>query len=142
MSSSQQIRWIDLSNEEKQEVHRIRNAESARKSRQKKRIEENKIEEKHEEYDRRIDRLESTVDKMTKDLLQDGRGSSGRGGASISGRADNSRNAKPMRSTMSPPGASSSGKLAKSGKSKSTKNRAKPSNGTSDDRPDWFGDAF
>lgn len=144
MSSGKEIRWIDLTNEEKKEVYRIRNAESARKSRQKKRCDEDKLEQTHEEYERRLDRLESTVDKMTNDLLQESRASSGRGGASAYGRTEIGPHSKPGPSTKSPSGAHGSAKTVKSDKSQSNKSRGKPTNGpgSSEDRPDWFGDAF
>lgn len=74
-SSSSGIRWIDLTEEQKRDVIRIRNAESARRSRQNKREKESKLESEWEDNERRIENLEKMVDDLT-DRLRPQSGSS------------------------------------------------------------------
>lgn len=63
------IRWIDLSEEEKLQVRRIRNAESARRSRQKKKAaQEHEMRKVCDNNKVRLDRLEKAVHELSHDI--------------------------------------------------------------------------
>lgn len=64
-------RWIDMTEEEKKAVIRIRNAESARRSRQNKRQRELQLKSGWEENEKRIESLEKIVDALTDELQSD-----------------------------------------------------------------------
>lgn len=72
-SSSSQIRWIDLSEEQKRAVIRMRNTESARRSRQNRREKEAEMQQKWNENEKKIQDLEKLVDKLT-DEMKHGKG--------------------------------------------------------------------
>lgn len=118
MSSKNRIRWIDLSEEEKREVLRIPNAESARKSREKKKLkrELGDIEEQYKSNEERIKGLEQCVTDLSGNL-----------------KPNPSRQEKKLGSST----ASSS--------SKRQECKSNPSNiqkQSKDERPDWFGEPF
>lgn len=117
MSSSNQgtVRWIDLSEEEKKDVLRIRNAESARKSRQKKRKEEGDIEKVFKSNEKRINDLEKVLHDLSSEIK--------------SSKSTTSKSTK---------GASSSSSSSAPKASKSSKVSRKQS----EKRPDWFGEPF
>lgn len=114
-TSSSKVRWIDLTEEQKKDVLRIRNADSARKFRAKKRDEEERVESLHNSNEKRMDRLERTVDSLTKE---------------VQGSA---RSSRPSSSKSSSKGNKKSGSSGGSSSHSSKKD---------EERPAWFGDAF
>lgn len=114
-SNQGQVRWIDLSEEEKKEVLRIRNAESARKSRQKKRQEDGDIEEVFKSNEKRIKDLEKVLHDLSSEIK--------------SSKTASSKSTKDASSSSSSsaPKPSKSSKLARK---------------QSEKRPDWFGEPF
>lgn len=117
-----QIKWIDLTPEQKKQVIRIRNAESARRSRQKKREDRDRMERTCEENDRRIEEMERVVNELTAELKQSRT------------KKPNPKPARPDSSSLTrtqscyTPGPSS------------TRERAGPPSGH--ERPKWFGEPF
>lgn len=151
MSSHAQIRWIDLSEDQKKQVLRMRNAASARKSRQKRRAEEDKIEKLHDAIESRMDDLESNVEA----LIRHAKKSSGKREhgtvkhEQVLQGDTGSSSTRPGNWTSSHHSGSSSDvrkheRRKPSSKSKSSSSKAYSAQhyGIEDDRPTWFGDTF
>ena len=87
MQAHGQIRWIDLSEEQKKEVRRMRNAESARKHRLKKKMRgpSKDLEDEYMDNERRIDELEKMVSSMNSTLKSGGSRKAGLSGSSRPG---------------------------------------------------------
>lgn len=66
--STANIRWIDLTAEQKKKVIRMRNAESARKSRQNRREKDAGMKERWEQNEKKIEDLEKLVDQLTNEI--------------------------------------------------------------------------
>lgn len=127
-SQNSNIRWIDLSEDQKKQVLRMRNAESARKSRQKKRTEEDRIDKLHDSNENRLHSLERVVDELMVDASR--RSSRKSEHASKSSKGSSASSAATRASSSS----SSAG---------SSKSHGRGGNGKHPDgRPEWFGDAF
>lgn len=62
------IRWSTLSEEQKKNILKARNAKTAKSARQKRHAEEDRISSLFQDNDRRIDRLEKTVEELSKEL--------------------------------------------------------------------------
>lgn len=90
-SKDKGARWIDLTEEQKQEVFRIRNAESAKRSRQKKRDENKKMEETYAENQKRLESLEKVVEKLSSELSSQTSGTS----SSRTGKSSSRKGWKP-----------------------------------------------
>lgn len=82
------IRWIDLTEEEKKQVLRIRNADSARRSRQKKQDNQSAIEKVCEENEKRINHLEKVIRQLSDEIEE--KSSSSKRTTSSKGRPRNS----------------------------------------------------
>lgn len=63
-----QLRWIDMTDQQKQDVIRIRNNASAKRSRQRKREQKEKIESQYQTNERRIETLEKMVEILSQEL--------------------------------------------------------------------------
>ena len=72
------VRWIDLTAEQKKQVLRIRNTESARRSRERKRQQRDQIERAYEENEKKIDELESLVQSLSAELQSGSNSRNGR----------------------------------------------------------------
>lgn len=117
-----QIKWIDLTDDQKKQVLRIRNADSARRSRQKKKQHRDEVERAYEENERRIEHMERVVDELSAELRQ----SSLKKANPRSRRTDSSALARTQ--SCYAPGPSSS--------------RSRPGPPAFNERPGWFGEPF
>lgn len=66
MLNRHEFRCIDLGEEQKKQVLRMRNAESAKRSRQKKKYQRQILQRIYNENEKRIEILESSVDFLTR----------------------------------------------------------------------------
>lgn len=140
-SKKESIRWIDLSDEQKRQIIRMRNAESARRSRQRRKNQNDQIEQEYEKNERKIVELEKMVEDLSSRLGKDRPSSS-----------TAPSNTTPSSSTMSTR-LKPKHKSAKQSKrlsvpvnpSVKSKHQRQPGNSSKKDdpsRPTWFGDPF
>lgn len=108
------IRWIDLTAEQKKQVLRMRNTESARRSRDRKRQQQQTVERAYQENEKRIEELESLVQSLSAELRTPRRPSSHAQTASHRQRTGHSASASSWSSSST----------------------------TTGELPDWFGDPF
>lgn len=136
-SQERQIRWSEMTKEERKEVVRVRNARSAKEAREDRRSSEKRMDAIHGSNEERLHRLEETVSALTT-FAMDGSGKEKEGRSSNGPTNAASRNSKVATQK------SRNGKDPAEGKTKDKKERdKKASNGThTEARPSWFGDAF
>lgn len=111
-SDAKPPRWIDLSDQQKADVVRLRNNASARKSRQKKKEKAQTMETRYVQNEKRIKHLEKMVDELSEQLQNDGTekisGQHGGGGSSSHGAGSSSEGTSGWGAGSSPTGEGSS----------------------------------
>lgn len=151
-TSGSQIRWGELSEREKKEMVRVRNARTAKSARQRRQAEEDRIGHLYKENESRMDLLEDTVDQLTKRAEKEPRrkrkeGSNESNKKSSSALRGMDSSALSRGATFHISAGSNPSKPPKDSVFRVPKDnlsRRKSFHKSSQDpgRPDWFGDAF
>lgn len=152
-SNPKNVRWIDLSDDQKKDVLRKRNADSARKFRQNKKVEEERIDKIYKSNEKRMDRLDRAVHSLTQEAEDQSRNlrrmatsvAPKKTSTDCSKRTDSSALSRGTTFHGSHPAESSrSSKSTNRGNKKSAFPNGKSSHhsGKDEERPSWFGDAF